>query len=31
MTAEADIYVYTVNTMNGWKPFIFLHEAQIEY
>ncbi|MFT4585743.1 MAG: GST-like protein [Gammaproteobacteria bacterium] len=31
MTAEADIHVYTANTMNGWKPLIFLHEAEIEY
>ena len=26
-----DILLYTANTMNGWKPLIFLHEAAIEY
>ena len=26
-----DIRLYTANTMNGWKPLIFLHEAEIEY
>ncbi|MGR3437947.1 glutathione S-transferase family protein [Salipiger abyssi] len=26
-----DIVLYTANTMNGWKPLIFLHEAQIDY
>ena len=26
-----DIRLYTANTMNGWKPLIFLHEAGIEY
>ncbi|WP_022708565.1 glutathione S-transferase family protein [Paracoccus zeaxanthinifaciens] len=26
-----DILLYTANTMNGWKPLIFLHEAQIDY
>ena len=26
-----DIRLYTANTMNGWKPLIFLHEAHIEY
>jgi GST-like protein len=26
-----DIVLYTANTMNGWKPLIFLHEAKIEY
>ena len=26
-----DILLYTANTMNGWKPLIFLHEAGIEY
>lgn len=26
-----DILLYTANTMNGWKPLIFLHEAEIEY
>ncbi len=26
-----DIVLYTANTMNGWKPLIFLHEALIDY
>ncbi|MDG4647523.1 glutathione S-transferase N-terminal domain-containing protein [Roseibacterium sp. SDUM158017] len=26
-----DIVLFTANTMNGWKPLIFLHEADIEY
>ena len=26
-----DIKLYTANTMNGWKPLIFLHEAEIDY
>lgn len=26
-----DIILYTANTMNGWKPLIFLHEAEIGY
>ena len=26
-----DILLYTANTMNGWKPLIFLHEAGIDY
>ena len=26
-----DIRLYTANTMNGWKPLIFLHEAEVEY
>ena len=28
---QPDILLYTANTMNGWKPLIFLHEAGIEY
>jgi len=28
---QPDIQVYTANTMNGWKPLIFLHEAGIDY
>ena len=28
---QPDIVLYTANTMNGWKPLIFLHEAQIDY
>ena len=27
----ADIHLYTAATMNGWKPLIFLHEAEIDY
>jgi len=26
-----DIHLYTANTMNGWKPLIFLHEGEIDY
>ncbi|AFY37631.1 Glutathione S-transferase domain protein [[Leptolyngbya] sp. PCC 7376] len=26
-----DIHLYTASTMNGWKPVIFLEEAEIEY
>ncbi len=26
-----DIRLYTANTMNGWKPLIFLHEAEVDY
>ena len=29
--SKPDIQLYTANTMNGWKPLIFLHEAEIEY
>lgn len=25
--SRPDILLYTANTMNGWKPLIFLHEA----
>ena len=28
---KPDIILYTANTMNGWKPLIFLHEAEIDY
>ena len=28
---QPDILLYTANTMNGWKPLIFLHEADIGY
>ncbi len=31
MTNHPDIHLYTANTMNGWKPLIFLHEGDIEY
>lgn len=30
MTAPA-IHLYTATTMNGWKPLIFLEEAEVEY
>ena len=26
-----DIHLYTASTMNGWKPVIFLEEAEVEY
>ncbi len=29
--SQPDILLYTANTMNGWKPLIFLHEAEIDY
>lgn len=29
--SQPDIVLYTANTMNGWKPLIFLHEAEIPY
>ncbi|WP_282026126.1 glutathione S-transferase family protein [Limimaricola cinnabarinus] len=29
--SRPDILLYTANTMNGWKPLIFLHEAEIDY
>lgn len=29
--SQPDILLYTANTMNGWKPLIFLHEAEVEY
>ncbi|WP_424934064.1 glutathione S-transferase family protein [Amaricoccus macauensis] len=29
--SQPDIVLYTANTMNGWKPLIFLHEAEIDY
>ena len=29
--AQPDIVLYTANTMNGWKPLIFLHEAGVPY
>lgn len=31
MSTKPDIHLYTANTMNGWKPLIFLHEGEIEY
>ncbi|MEZ5657975.1 MAG: glutathione S-transferase family protein [Burkholderiaceae bacterium] len=29
--SEPEIVLYTANTMNGWKPLIFLHEAEVDY
>ncbi len=29
--SRPDIHLYTAPTMNGWKPLIFLHEAEVEY
>ena len=29
--SQPDIILYTANTMNGWKPLIFLHEGEIGY
>lgn len=26
-----DIHLYTAPTMNGWKPLVFLHEAEVPY
>ena len=31
MSDQPDIVLYTANTMNGWKPLIFLHEAEVDY
>ena len=31
MSDQPDIVLYTANTMNGWKPLIFLHEAEVPY
>lgn len=31
MSDRPDIVLYTANTMNGWKPLIFLHEAEVPY
>lgn len=31
MTRTAEITLYTAPTMNGWKPLIFLHEADVPY
>ena len=28
---KKDIHLYTAATMNGWKPLIFLEEAELEY
>ena len=29
--SHPDIQIFTANTMNGWKPLIFLHEAEVDY
>ncbi len=29
--SRPDIHLYTAPTMNGWKPLIFLHEAEVDY
>ncbi len=29
--SRPDIHLYTASTMNGWKPTIFLEEAEIDY
>ncbi len=31
MSTQPDIHLYTASTMNGWKPLIFLEEAEVEY
>ncbi len=31
MSNRPDIHLYTASTMNGWKPVIFLEEADVEY
>ncbi len=31
MTGTPDIHLYTASTMNGWKPTIFLEEAEVDY
>ncbi len=31
MTKQAEIHLYTASTMNGWKPLIFLEEAEVDY
>ncbi len=31
MTSTPDIHLYTASTMNGWKPVIFLEEANVPY
>lgn len=31
MTKKPDIHLYTATTMNGWKPLIFLEEAEVPY
>ncbi|MGK7926765.1 MAG: glutathione S-transferase family protein [Spirulina sp.] len=31
MAKQPDIHLYTASTMNGWKPVIFLEEAEVNY
>ncbi|MGD1702460.1 glutathione S-transferase family protein [Dapis sp. BLCC M229] len=31
MATQPNIHLYTASTMNGWKPLIFLEEAEVEY
>lgn len=31
MATQPDIHLYTAATMNGWKPVIFLEEAEVDY
>ena len=31
MSVQPDIHLYTASTMNGWKPVIFLEEAEVAY
>lgn len=31
MARRPDIHLYTAPTMNGWKPLIFLEEAEVDY
>ena len=31
MSKQKDIHLYTASTMNGWKPVVFLEEAEVEY
>ena len=31
MAEQPDIHLYTASTMNGWKPLIFLEEAEVPY
>ena len=30
MTSSSDLVLYTASTMNGWKPLIFLEEAELD-
>ncbi|MEM1249089.1 MAG: glutathione S-transferase N-terminal domain-containing protein, partial [Acidobacteriota bacterium] len=29
--SQPDILLYTASTMNGWKPLLFLEEAEVDY